>query len=321
LTLRFAPNPEITAPVDYTIGTGEDFATVDLAMAALKRKTIGDLGPGGFVTLQLVAGIFQGPITVSHPSGDRICVRGTLIGNNRPTASTFQVTGNSAAARANDAAANIALMRAVYYATEIVIPNDGTQTYGISNAGPGAVLFQNLLITGAQLPVTGSGWNQNGVSIEGGYAARCDNVTVWGSQVGFNNLGTLHATNSFASANTHSGFGGGGSALWATNCGGFGNDNHGFGITFATGWLMTCMSRGNGVAGIYCASGSGIASWWGAATVNAIDLIANIGSTITFITEPDLQGNPIPGFGTSQPQPNTVGNLNSLVATVAIASS
>jgi hypothetical protein len=322
VALRFAPNPEITAEVSYTIGQGQMFDTVALAMAAIRRKTI---GASGFVTLQMVAGggsgpngVYPGPISVSHPSGDRIAVRGTLIGNNRPSSSTFQVTGNSAGARATDSAANIALMRAVYYGTEIVIPPVG---FGVSNAGPGVVRFQDLLITGAQLALPPVGWNQTGVSIDPGFAASLDNVTVWGSQVGYNNRGTMYATSCFASANMHSGFGGGGSGLWANNCGSFGNANFGFGITFATGWLQSCTSRGNGGVGLYCDNGSGIASWWGTALQNGTDVTAQIGATITFITEPDAQGNPIPGFVTCSPPPNTVGNLNSMVATVAIASS
>jgi hypothetical protein len=303
--LRFPPNPEINAPVTYTVGQGQQFPTVDAANDALKRKTI---GANGFVTLQLVQGVFQGPIALSHPSGDRLAVRGTMIGA-APVWGDFARTGNSPQQRAQDAIFNINMLR-TRYGTEVRIPPVGN---GLINAGPGLVQFHNLLVTGDQLPMPPgqTSWDQNGVALTGGFSEFLNNVTVWGAQAGFvNNAGGMHLVSCFACANSHYGIGSAGSASWAQNCGAYGNGNYGFVMTFGSMWMMDCSSQMNAGIGIYSDNTSGCACWWGTSLGNGTDLMAQISSSITFIR---------PGImATSSPALGVVGNYNSMVVAIDI---
>jgi hypothetical protein len=301
--LRFAPNPEMNAPVTYTIGAGQQFETVDSAVDALRRKTI---GANGFVTLLLSAGIVQGPITISHPSGDRIRVRGTMIGP-APARADFSRSGNTPQLRAQDAIFNINMLR-TRYGTEIRIPPSGA---GISNTGPGMVQFADLLITGDQLPFPPGAvsWQQNGFSLAAGFNAQLSNVTVWGSQVGFNSGGGMYCNKCFGSWNSHCAFHEPGGPMWLTECGAFGNGN-GFVCTFGSMWVLHSNAEMNGGYGFWSDNGSGAAIWWGNALGNNVDLLANVSSSVVFITP----GN----YATSSPAAGVVGNFNSIVAVVNI---
>ena len=165
----FPPNPEITEPVTYTIGSGQQFPDIDTAMDALKRKII---GAKGHVTLRMVAhggplpalgvrpaGAYPGPIVVSHPSGDRLKITGDMDGA-APTMGEFRTTSWLAAIRAQDAIYNINMLR-TRYGTEIVIPDVGN---GVQSQGSGLITFANLLITGAEKPFVpgATSWSQNG---------------------------------------------------------------------------------------------------------------------------------------------------------------
>jgi hypothetical protein len=301
--LRFAPNPEMNAPVLYSVGPGQQFLTVDAAMMILRRKTI---GANGFVTLLLTTGVVQGPINISHPSGDRLCIRGTMIGP-PPVTGDFARTGPSPQQRAQDAIFNINMLR-TRYGTEIRIPASGS---GLVNSGPGTVQFVDLLVTGDQLPFTGVGWDQNGLTIPAGLAGYANNVTVWGSQVGFNSAGALNAYRCFATWNSHVGYHGAGSGMWLNQSGMFGNAN-GVVATFGSLWAQLCTAQANGTYGFWIDNSSGCASWWCTSLGNGLDLISNVASSIVWITSAGG------GFATSSPAPDVVGNYNSIISRVQI---
>jgi hypothetical protein len=321
--LRFAPNPEITAPVIYTVGlppNSQHFDTIDAAMTALKRKTI---GANGFVTLKIApTGVdgggqptpIMGPIDVAHPSGDRLAIEGTMIGS-PPVPGEFRKDGNSAAQRASDSIYNIAMLRAKY-GTEIRIPPLG---YAIQNSGAGLVQFRDLLIVGDQLPMAPAQvwWDQTGVNVNTGLGINLTNVTVWGAQVAFNSGGGLYATNCYATWCSHAGFVSAGSSQWLTDCGAFGNQNFGVVATFGSTWMYRGSAEQNQFNGVSVDSSSGAVLWWTNSLNNGLDLVASTSSALT-VVQADQAGGGGGNFNTSSPPANTVGNLNSVVATVMI---
>jgi hypothetical protein len=222
--LYFAPNPEIDAPITYTIGPSQQFPDVPTAVNAIRRKTI---GANGYVTLKMITGVFA-PFTVSHPSGDRLLIQGTMIGAN-PVRTDFAQTGADAAHRAQDAAYNIAMLR-TKYGTEIKMPySTTTTTYGVVNNGPGNVTFQDILISGTQVPSPYPFPLQSGTDIPPGYSGLFINVSVWGSQIGFYNQQSSQYNNCWATANTFAGFDSGGFGLMnCFNCGSYGNTLDGY---------------------------------------------------------------------------------------------
>jgi hypothetical protein len=315
--LRFPPNPEINAEVTYTVAdpTGpagqQQFDSIAQAVDALRRKTI---GANGLVILDMLQGVVPGPIIVSHPSGDRLIVRGRTAG--APVEfGDFDRTGNTPALRAADGANNIIMLRGRYL-TEIRIPSGAGGGTGLLNDGPGMVRFQNLLVTGAELPMPPGQtyWTQNGVGNASGRALSLTNVTVWGAQVGFNNAGALYLTNCYASWCSHAGLHSAGASFWATDCAALGCGNYGIAATFASAWMLRCRAEVNGGLGVYCDNGGGVAFWWGNSTRNGdTDIRAYISSSITiFATALNV------GWGTTSPVLNTVGNLNSMVAFNAV---
>jgi hypothetical protein len=314
--LRFPPNPEINARVDYVINpaSGTNYPTFAAAIDALKRKTI---GANGYVTLTHVPGRITGPIVINHPSSDRMCIAGTRGTRDPPRGKVdFARSGNTAAARAQDAQIDLLMLRDCY-ATEIMIPNTGIEgDFGITNGGPGTVLVKDLLITGDQLPfVSGQTyWTQTGVSIGQGRGMNLNNVAVWGSQVGFNNAGAMYVTKCWASANSHFGIGASGSNFWADGCGAFSNQNYGFVSTFGSAWMRFCEAECNAGYGIFCDNGGGMACWWNEAARNgSYDLGAQISSSMTYITPGFLVG-----YQTTNPPVNTPDMYNALVAIVRI---
>jgi hypothetical protein len=308
--LRFAPNPEMNAPVTYSVGGGQQFDSVDQAMQILKRKTI---GANGYVTLKLIQGVFTGPINISHPSGDRICIRGTMIGP-PPVWNEFSAVNNSPAQRAQDAIFNINLLR-TRYGTEIRCRNSqvGNEGVGLINTGPGTVLFADLLVVGDQLPTLDGFWWQTGCTSHAGFAATCLNVAAWGTQGGFINGGTLNCVDCFSV---------GGSYIGAYCASGFlgysrgailGNANQGIFLNFGTGQTIDAVIMMNGQDGIYANNNSGIQPWWSTLIgngdgVNWYDLSANITSSIILVDPANA--------GTFNPPLNTIGNLGSSVTRV-----
>jgi hypothetical protein len=219
----FTPNPEITAPVTYSIGPSQNFESIDAAMVALRRKAIGG---DGHVTLQLVPGVYNGPIAVAHPSLDRITVAGTMIGA-APAWNNFFATGNSSSSRSQDAANNIAMLRG-RYGTEIVCPDftGSAQVQGLVIESAGSPTFRDLLITGLRKPLSGSGvYNQSSITLFQGYACTLINVAAWGLTAGFiaQTNSAMKLENCFACACTGIGFYAQTGAMGVESCGAFGN--------------------------------------------------------------------------------------------------
>lgn len=305
--LRFVPNPEINAFVTYTIGpVGQQFPSVAAAMDILKRKTI---GANGYVDLVMSVGLFDGPININHPSADRIRLRGTMIGA-APIWNEFSAVNSSEQQRAQDAIWNINLLR-TRYGTEIRLRDDrdGSQGggYGLQNSGPGAVTFADLLITGQQFAPIGPFWWQIGVNTPPGCRTNCYNVSVWGAQVAWNQVGAVTATSCFAIASTHVGFHTGGGPLMCNLCAAIGGTTWGWYTTFGALSTTDCQSRMNGHYGFDSNNGAGSALWWTHSLGNGTwDLLASIGGSI-FVVQPA-------DFGTTSPPVNEVGNLGSIIA-------
>ena len=117
--IRFAANPWITSDVTYAINAAGDgdFADINDAMAFLATRLIAE---GATVTLQLDAGVhtYAAGILIRHVHGHRIHVRGAPLTGADPVLADFATTGHSVAARAADAAANLAMLQ-TKFATEI----------------------------------------------------------------------------------------------------------------------------------------------------------------------------------------------------------
>jgi hypothetical protein len=318
--LRFAPNPEINARVVYSVGPGQQFTTVDDAMTELRRKII---GANGHVTLKIAAtgaAPIIGPIEVSHPSGDRLRIEGTMIGVN-PSAADFQITGSSAAARLVDGNAHRNLMR-TRYGTEIRVQNNGGggRDMGIKNSGAGRITFADLLITTIEdtpVPVGPNGeWWQLGVVVDPGLGCVCENVAVWGCHGGFYNDGAIIARNCFASSCTHMGFSNQG-VMQSARCGSFSNTNYGF-FTLASLISSYDVSRGNGGIGVYAISSAGVQSWYSNTTVNGSnDLVSESGASIAVYLPADFTAASPPA--SVLPPPNgtsAIGSLGNIIAII-----
>jgi hypothetical protein len=121
-------------------GTNPDFVDLEAAYAWLSQRTISTLGS---VTLVFPVGKITETksYTINHPNGDRIIWKGKDLRQSLPSASNLQITGYSAAAQANDTAANLALLRQCY-STEIYFTQGGCITFSGNLS-----LMQNLLIT------------------------------------------------------------------------------------------------------------------------------------------------------------------------------
>jgi hypothetical protein len=322
--LRFMPNSEINAPVTYTVGppTGpagqQQFNTVDDAMAALKRKII---GANGFVTLKIApTGAFPiiGPITIAHPSGDRLAIEGTMINTPPDNSDTFFLArGNTATIRAADYVANLANMR-LRYGTEIRVQNrngaGGNYDCGIENLGAGSVTFKDLLIVADTPPdwtppppgVDPYFWLY-GAHIPATNAAALRNITVAGCQVGFILYGGVVTQSCFAI-----GCWGGFSITGVTssrNCGSFGSETHGYFCTFGGISALRDVARGNGENG-YMASNSGkMDLWYITSRMNGLfDLQANVVSSIVYYTPPTGRD-----FGTVSPPLGQMDGYGALV--------
>lgn len=108
----------IDAAVAYTVyGPGADFVDLNAADRWLSYRRITKTG---FVTLSLAAGkwINTQTQTLSHPNGDRIEIVGGAMVGQFPAYGDLTLTGSSAAQRAADTLANLALCRA-RWATEL----------------------------------------------------------------------------------------------------------------------------------------------------------------------------------------------------------
>jgi hypothetical protein len=204
------PNPAISAPTTLTVGTSQQYATIDAAMAAIARKSI---GINGRVTLKLAAQVFP-PFTISHPDGDRLIIQGTML-TAPPTRANFAITGNSAAARAADAANNIAMLR-TRYGTEIRATAAGQSL--VRNTGPGYVSFADLLLSGQYLTGT------IGFYAVPGFNMICQNCAATLCDYGFFSYEAFFVSSSFANGNAGAGFQAAGPGnISLDRCGSYGN--------------------------------------------------------------------------------------------------
>ena len=178
----FDPYPLITS--SCTLNVPSQYSTPTAAITALKRKAI---APGATVTIKLAAGIYPS-FTCDHPNGDRIIIQGTMIGST-PTWTSFSMNGPSAAARAQDSAINIGILRS-RYGTEIQTATASGSCF--QNLGAGPVTLVDCLCTGPNY----GGSNTSGVYATGNQSILCFNVASWGHSWGFTSIAgalTCHA--------------------------------------------------------------------------------------------------------------------------------
>jgi hypothetical protein len=220
------PNNAITQNITLNVSATDQ---VNQLFAALGRKRI---ATSGSLTIMLGAGIYGPPATSNtsvmvtyHADSDRITVQGAMkAGMTPPTSGHFVRSGYEAAYRANDAVANISMLRG-RYATEIKIgSNPGV---GIAHTGPGKIRYKNLLVTGPNFAVNG----QRGISCGQNSAIFCDGCSVWGSgDVGYgaDSGGSLSTTNCHANICATRGFAATGGANMSLVYGGsYSNGNAG----------------------------------------------------------------------------------------------
>lgn len=139
-------------------GPGSDFGTIPEAMDWLRTRLIAD---GAIVTLALQSGqhIYDGvDVVLNHPHGQRIRLIGAAMLAADPVFADFTVTGYGSAARAADGTANLAMLR-TKFASELRLLNGAR----LLIKGGGVGLLDDIL-------VTGNGFNQYGVVIEGARA-------------------------------------------------------------------------------------------------------------------------------------------------------
>lgn len=292
------PNPEINAPVIYTIGAGQQFPSIDAAISILKRKTIGS---NGVVTLKMIAGAYP-PFTVNHVSADRIIIQGTMSAQGAPTWDKFAATGNTPAARNQDAITNIAMLRGRYL-TEIQVPS-GPSTQGVANVGPGMLRIMDLLIAGQNLPTN----NTVGVYSLPGYQMWAQNVACWGLDFGFYCSYTLFAYACWVSSAQRYGYACAAPGEMALDgCGAFGCALQGFsssggGITFTQGCIALQTGGGGMVAydHSYLGARNSYVVGSGSYDMHAV----NLGEIVTYQAT----------YGTISPALNTLGNNSALIA-------
>src|SRR5215471_2948389 len=298
--LYFQPDPQIDAPVQYMVGPGQHFPDVTTAMNTIKRKTI---GANGFVTLKMVAGLYTGNIVLNHPSGDRIAIRGTMLGAN-PTWADFSVTGSDTAHRASDSNFNLAMLRS-RYGTEIQV-GTAAGSYGIQNQGAGRPQIVDILFTGTQQPpgAVTSNPNQMAIWLSSGILY-CNNVSVWGCQFGAYISQQLLTDSLFICACSSHGVHNQGGSLWLNYGGVFGNTVNGVNNVFGEGRYYQSRVQGNGATGISAFDGSAIDAAYSVALTNHDwDAYSYAGSAIYFSGS---------SFGPISPAANTVGNIGAII--------
>lgn len=300
------PNPLI--PTSCTLNVPSLFATPQAALAALSRKTI---GYAATVTIKLAAGVYPGYIDFYHKDGDRIILQGTMLAAS-PAYGNFSQSGNTPAARAQDAANNIAMLRS-RYGTEIAVvatydaPSNSYQSYGVRNLGPGAPVVQDMLFTGNTKAFMSVGiWGTAGPPPN--KTLSLANVAIWGFNRGLWTAAAIDLRN-----------------CSATNCvSGMQIENHGslytsgsifcsndsYGVACAShafADIQGCNVNYNGYVGIYASDGSGIrfeASSVSGGNASA-DAVADVGSQIS-VAAGCLTN-------THSPPPFVIGNYNALI--------
>lgn len=291
----FYVNPNPTIEGDITINVpSTQFNTPLSVFTQLKRKLI---GPTVSVKIKLAIGVYD-PFTIEHPSSGRLRIEGTMKpGMTGPTLGNFQMSGNDAGSRANDAAANIAMLRA-RYGTEVRAPS-GFQGTCIGVAAGVAPVIADILCTATNYYQT----NCNGIGYNKCTLTNCS-VTFCYSGIYANAAGNITATNCWACGCRFGLTAGAAGALGVTGGGALGNE---FGYTASGMSLISCGStyaRFNGVFGYSAGSGStcGLSAADGLAN-GSFDCYASLQSVVT------VNG----GFGSFSPALNTEGNMNSIM--------
>lgn len=294
-----APNAIINVDSTFNVANNTD---IDTIFRALARKRI---QPAVTITIKLATGIYT-PFTTYHSDAQRIVVEGTMLAAN-PTVASFARTGASGAARANDAANNIVMLRS-RYGTEVRITL-ATQNQGgvaVSHYGPGSITFKNLLITGPN--TTGNGFG----ALIAGPNFTITGCSFWGSS--WSSVYTIASSNvnmvnSFVCASYADGVAANtGASIWCTNCGVFGGGSDGFtagmnGSVFL--YQAGNYSQCNSNSGCYARQGGTI--WVGGGAITSNGYIDFIGwGNATMIT---VSGAVV---GTASPVQNSEGNYGAI---------
>ena len=279
------PNPLITASV--TMHVPSQYGTFDSAVYALQRKLISKWAN---VTIKIAQSAITGPLGINHVSASQIIVAGTMIGP-APTAAEF-VPGNPGQ--------NLAMYRS-RYGTEVHVNG-----WGIYNMGPGAPIFQDLLLIGV---VAGS----IGVACDGAWpyineSINCSNIACWGLNMGFFGHGAARLINCSATA-CDIGFAAvNGGSFHTSGCHAMHNNYHGYlaqsHSCFIGGGAST---QGNAQYGMYCSDNSYMSMNYMTSIQNgAADAVAVNGSIVNL-----LGTSAVPNVS---PARGTEGNMSSIVS-------
>jgi hypothetical protein len=118
-----------------------DFADLEAAYAWLSQRTISTLGSVTLIfPVQKI--VETKTYTINHPNGDRIYWKGADLKTPLPAYTALQVSGYTQAAQANDAAANLALLRNSF-STEIYFTNGGQINFTGNLGSVSNILFSS----------------------------------------------------------------------------------------------------------------------------------------------------------------------------------
>jgi hypothetical protein len=306
------PNVAINANSTLHVST---ISQLNDCFAALGRKRISTTA---IVTIQMAAGVYNFGSTALityHADASQIYIVGTMAGGGVPNPTQFYSGGNSAAQRAADSAQNITMLRA-RYKTELRFNNSMTTFACVFHTGPGMINYQNILITGANVPVSGS-QQINMVGAAVGSSIYLVGCTVWGSgENGYSPNGSFMQMLNCHAANCYGdGFNVAANAILSMGYGGsYGNAGNGiFASWGAFVWLTPDPGYASDQYGPYTTSnaGVGVLSW--NSTIVA-GYVTAVGNNI------DLEANFMGWLGnlgtlayTISPPYNEVGNNNSMV--------
>jgi hypothetical protein len=305
-------NTTITQSVAFSVSTVDQFNQL---FAALGRKRI---ATSGAVNINLAAAVFtptagsNATLTTYHPDADRIAIIGTMKpSQSPPRTSDFQRSGNTAAYRANDSAFNIQMLRSKY-GTEVQIPTSGPGV-GMVHAGPGSIVYENILVTGGNVLIIG----MRGISTSGNSSIRVVQCSVWGSGdagVGCDGGGYIYSQDSHACGCMTRGFiATGGGRMTLMGGGSYGNTQHGVEPSHGSSIVsdatdITTLSLGfqsscNGANGVSCQTGTCLMRHGTVVANGNIDMYAfNMGIAAQYLSN----------IGSMSPAANTEGNLNSI---------
>jgi hypothetical protein len=311
------PNVAINANSTLNVAT---ISQLNDAFAALGRKRISTTAN---VTIQLAAAVYNfgaTPLITYHADASQIFLTGTMAGGGVPTPNQFYSGGNSDAQRAADSAHNIAMLRA-RYKTEFRFNNTMVGAFAcVFHTGPGMINYQNILITGANVPASAS-QEINMVGAAVGSAISLVGCTVWGSGLnGYSPNGSFMQTMNCHAANCYGdGFNISANGILSASYGGsYGNAGCGFFASWnAFVWLAPTPLYASDQYGPYATSNAscGVLSWNSTAVANFVTSVGN---------DMDLEANFMGFLGnygtlayTISPPYNEVGNNNSMVQLLA----